>query len=163
MIPTFIGNHPGAGHPNHLHKEEVFALLLSAGRASGFTVHVEHPAGTGRIDCCWLDGDTVIAVFEVDGRDVHSPSYRGTLVGNAAKFLASQAGLRFQILYSLKNNLRPKPSAPDDDARVRALLPANVVVLLDEVLLGPAPSPATLPTMVHQVAAQARQAASFPM
>ncbi len=82
------------------------------------------------------------AAFEVDGRDVHRPSYRGTLVSNHAKFTALGIGpCKVQILYSLKNDLSPKPSlrGVGDPAAVAALLPNDVNVVLDEALFDDAP------------------------
>ncbi len=129
--PSWLGGHDGLP-PTHLHKEEVYALLMWAGRSAGFTVPVEVRAPNGgRVDCVWLSEGRPVVVFEIDGRDV--ANYQGHLIGNAEKFGDFTAPLKVQILYSVKNSLEPKPPLARDEAR--AALPPDVRLVTDEQLL----------------------------
>jgi hypothetical protein len=145
--PTWLGGHDGVP-PTHLHKEEVYAVLMWAGRTAGFTVPVEVAAPTGgRVDCVWMWRRRPVVVFEIDGRDV--ANYKGHLDGNAAKFNGFMAPLKVQLLYSVKNSLQPKPPLVWDEAR--AALPPDVRLITDEQLL--------VPGRLARLVAEARAAA----
>lgn len=139
----YLGGHDSLP-PGYLHKEEVFSLIIRAGRAAGFVVRTEVPARwagnmpTGRpptLDCGWYThGGALLVAWEFDGRDVGDGHLTGP-TGNRRKFSGCAAPMKFQVLYSAKNDLLPKP--PSRAAAVRLLLLPDVEVLTDEELMVP--------------------------
>ena len=144
------GHHPH--FPNWLHVLEVGALIVRAGRAAGLIVKAEIVVTAtddlgapqrGEMDCGWYSqsGDLIVA-WEFDGRDVDDwhlfggrrPTKRGDVfkLGNVRKFAACGAPIKVQVLYSLKNDLTPKP--PARRSLDSAIFP-DVSVVTDENLM----------------------------
>jgi hypothetical protein len=113
----------GDGPRRQLTLYELGSLLVVAGREAGFEVSAEYAQEVellnkqgkkraGRMDCVWhwQDGDGRMAVaWEIDAQDVPLQHLNGTQerIGNIRKFLASDAPVRIQALYSLRGKVRP--------------------------------------------------------
>ena len=79
QVKSWLGTHHGQ-NPRHLHKEEVFTLVMIVGRAAGFRVRTEvqarwakgDPGRPPSLDCGWFHpcADRLIVAWEFDGRDV---------------------------------------------------------------------------------------------
>ena len=147
ILRTYLGRHSGVRR-GQLTERETAMLVVAAGRRAGYTVRTEcivfgrkrsGAPGRGEIDVGWYncDDDTIRVAWEIDGQDAseeHFLGYEGKdTLGNKAKLLASEAPLKVQVLYSLKNNLRKKRDSKLDC--IRHWLGSNVTVVTDEELI----------------------------
>lgn len=144
LVKKHLGGHQGHPDQRWLHKEEVFCLLMWAGRCAGFTVKTELPVMvpnglSGEIDCGWFNAaGRLVVAWEVDGRDVGDIHVLGTRgarprAGTLEKLEASSATIKFQVLYSLCNDLSAK--RPSREATLRACFPPTVQVITDMALM----------------------------
>lgn len=103
---------------------ELGALVIVAGRESGFQVYPEHsfPVGlkdannkerSGKLDCAWFRDDVLVVAWEFDARDVGNGHLLGTAsetghggrIGNLRKFQYARALINIQALYSIRDAL----------------------------------------------------------
>lgn len=132
-----VGSHEGLPD-SHLHKEEVFSVMMRAARCAGLKVRTEVPApwvsARSAMDCGWYSATGMLLVaFEFDGRDVGREHISGSeekgKLGNAEKFRRSGALVRVQALYTLRNERVLPPRKGTTDA-----MKPEVEVLSDEEL-----------------------------
>lgn len=140
-LRMYLGSHDGLS-PLQLHKEEVASLIIRAGRKKGFVVRTEvearWAASTGRspaLDCGWYRDGRLVVAFEFDGRDV-ADGHLTKDTGNVAKFMGCIAPLQIQVLYSVKNDLKPKPPSRRSFVE-RLLAPTEALVVDDTELMRP--------------------------
>ena len=145
-LRAYLGNHHGM-RPGQLTERETAMLVISAGRKAGFIVRTEVSVRAvgrtgkpvrGEIDVGWYNSHTnaLLVAWEIDGRDAGEPHFLGNLkkgtVGNKAKFDACSAALRFQVLYSVKNDLALKGQSKQ--MLIERLLGTSAIVVTDEDL-----------------------------
>lgn len=123
-------------------------LVICAGRSAGFQVRTEvrvscaNPNGNlvnGEIDIGWYMDEELVVALEVDGQDAGMAHFLGNLkkgtAGNAAKFRASGASHKIQVLYSLKNSLASKGSSKINS--IGGWLNNTASIVTDEQLMLP--------------------------
>lgn len=149
MPRTYLGGHTSF-RPGQLHQLEAGALVLRAGRAAGLLVRTEHPVpaptpggrrARGEVDVCWFcpRSGRVLIAWEVDGHDAGEAHFLGSAVkdtaGNRSKLTACAAPISVQLLYSVKNDLSPKPASKR--VEISKWMTGVAEVTTDEELMAP--------------------------
>lgn len=129
-----LGSHHGL-RPGQLHKEEVAALVMRAGRVASLIVRMEARARAGgrhAFDCGWFSPSSgkLLVGWEFDGQDAGDRH----IAGNRSKFDDCAALRKVQVLYSVKNDLTPKPASR---RQIMAGLLPGVCIVADEELMAP--------------------------